>query len=189
MCSFPLDWCYSHGWVLLRWHCLRSLWFCPPSYSNGNQLFDVNVFLYLYAPYVFMCLSPPYLCVVTLSPVQRSWRPGWVTAGGRAACPTSASTSAWASYVDPPPNSACLTASSTTAVRRSTPCVPTNTRSTAWCSVSPTNTRSWSGRRLFRKSFAEAIICRTHRGQQRLFACWSRQSLHFFKGCWNGHTV
>lgn len=113
-------------------------------------------------------VSSQYLCLVTLSPVLRSWRPVWVTEGSRAACPMSAFTSVWVSCVDPPPNSACWTVLSTTAVPRSTPCARTSTRSTAWSSVSPTNTHCWWGRHHVRRSFAEKRICNAHMGQQRL---------------------
>lgn len=103
-------------------------------YSSKTLFFFSNQSLYSALSYL-LCL-----CSVTLSPVLRSWRPDWVTAGGRAACLMSASTSAWARCVVPPPNSAFWTASSTTAASPSTPCALTNTHSTAWCSVSPTNT-------------------------------------------------
>lgn len=173
--SFPLVWCYSHGWALLRWRCHLSLWFCPPFFSNGNEIFNVEAFLsvcFVFLPFwvyssktifqsrffirpslsFFLCL-----CLVTLSPLPRSWRPDWGTAGGRAACPTSASTLAWARCVVPPPNSAFWTASSTTAAPPSAPYALTSTRSTAWFSVSPTNTRCWWGRRCVRRSFAEYV--------------------------------
>lgn len=58
--SSPLVWCYSHGWALLRWHCHRSLWFCPHFYSNGNELFDVCKCLFLSVCFVFLpreCIS------------------------------------------------------------------------------------------------------------------------------------
>lgn len=99
----------------------------------------------------------PMFFLVTQNPVLRSWRPDWVTTSGRAACQTSVYTSAWATCVAPHQNSACWTASSTTAVPPSTLCAQTSTRSTAWCSVSQTNTRSWWGKRCVRRSSAERI--------------------------------
>lgn len=105
-----------------------------------------NALLYIFRPFF----------LVTQNPVLRSWRQDWVTPSSRAACQMSAYTSAWATCVGPHQNSACWTASSTTAVPPSTLCAQTSTRSTAWCSVSPTNTRSWWGKRCVRSS-AERI--------------------------------
>lgn len=112
-------------------------------------------------PFKYICLKSlsTILClyVVTQSPLLRSWRPDWVTTGGKAASPMSVSTLAWARCVVPPPNSASWTVLSTTAVPQSTPCALTSTRSTAWCSVSLTNTRCWWGSRCVKKSFAEYV--------------------------------
>lgn len=97
------------------------------------------------------------ICLVTQSQVLRSWRPDWVTPGGRAACPKSVSTLAWVRWVVPPPNSVCWTALSTIAVPPSTPCALTSIHWTAWCSVSPTKLRCLSRSRCVKRSSAEYI--------------------------------
>lgn len=129
--SFLWGWCCSLGWVLLRWRCRPSLWFCPPFYSNGNELFVASLSPVIFAPpllFKFRCATAVCLCAVTQSPALSSWRPNWVTSGGRRACQKSVSTSAWALCAARPPNSVCWTASSTTAVPPSTLCALTSIR-------------------------------------------------------------
>lgn len=62
VCSYPLVWCYSHGWALLPWLSHLSLWFCPPFCLNGNLIFLFQRDCLLLSPF-FLSLTALSLCL------------------------------------------------------------------------------------------------------------------------------
>lgn len=77
-------WCCSLGWVLLRWQCRPSLWFCPPFYSNGNESLLSGALSSLLSS-SFLSLDLPLLFVcVQLHKAQR-WAVGGQTGSHQAA--------------------------------------------------------------------------------------------------------